>query len=66
MNSDISEELLVGQTLKRPLFPHLLPEEKKRIRESLENDKTQAYVSKEASGESNFHAFHFTENLIFK
>ncbi|POO02234.1 Kinase associated protein phosphatase [Trema orientale] len=45
--SDHSEDVFVGQTLKRPLLKHQLVEEKKHVRESLDHELCHEFVSKE-------------------
>ncbi|EXB55001.1 Protein phosphatase 2C 70 [Morus notabilis] len=45
--ADHSEDVLVGQTLKRPLLRHQLGEEKNFNRESLEHERSQAYFAKD-------------------
>ncbi|GMN46627.1 hypothetical protein TIFTF001_015801 [Ficus carica] len=45
--TDHSEDVYVGQTLKRPLLRRPLGDEKKQSRESLEHDRPQAYLTKD-------------------
>ena len=51
--SEHSEDVLVGQTLKRPLLPHLLADGKKHTRDSLEHARSLAFVSTAAYEQSN-------------
>ena len=51
--TDHSEDVYVGQTLKRPLLRRPLGEEKKQCRESLEHERTQAYLTKDVFDQSN-------------
>lgn len=51
--TDHSEDVYVGQTLKRPLLRRPLGEEKKQSRESLEHERPQAYLTKDVFDQSN-------------
>ena len=52
--SDYSEDVLVGQTFKRPLSNHQLLEEKKHVRESIDDVLCQDYVSTDVVDQGNF------------
>lgn len=54
MISDAPEDILVGQTLKRPLIAQQLWEEQKSNRQSLEQDRFKEFLPKEKLDESNF------------
>lgn len=51
--SDAAEDILVGQTLKRPFLSHQLAEEQ-HGRLSSEHDKSPIFSPKDISGQSNF------------
>jgi hypothetical protein len=52
--SDRPEDVLFGQTLKRPLAPDQLAEVLKHGRQSLEDDRFQEFVHKDILDQSNF------------
>lgn len=52
--SDPPEDLLVGQTLKRPLAPDDLVEVLKHGRQSSEDDRFQEFVHNDILDQSNF------------
>ncbi|XP_004296916.1 PREDICTED: protein phosphatase 2C 70-like [Fragaria vesca subsp. vesca] len=45
--SDASEDIVVGQTLKRPLLAHQFVEDQRSSRQNLEQDRFQQFVPKE-------------------
>lgn len=52
--SDASEDIVVGQTLKRPLLVHQLLEDQKSSRQNVEQDRFQQFVPKDPLDQSNF------------
>ena len=52
--SDPTEDVLVGQTLKRPLASDHLVDVLKHGRQSLEDDRFQEFVHKDIPDQSNF------------
>lgn len=52
--SDASEDIVVGQTLKRPLLAHQFVEDQRSSRQNLEQDRFQQFVPKEPLDKSNF------------
>lgn len=64
--SDASEDILVGQTLKRPLLVQQLLEDQKSSRQNVEQDRFQQFVPKDPLDQSNFLSLymHMVVNLL--
>lgn len=54
MISDAPEDILVGQTLKRPLVTQQLLEDQNIGRQSLEHDRLREFVPNDILDQSNF------------